>query len=268
MIFKHLDYRDFIKTLVEKKPSPHSYQSLAQAMQMQKSYLSRILKGSGQLNQDQGYHLAGHLGLSDSEQDYLEMIIEYDRTALQKRKKNLKAKIQQIQKSKIQSKEFLSKSVHEQTLSDYYLNPWLQIVHLALLVEGVSKDNHLKIAGKLGLTEKRLSETVQKLLDLNLIEVKAGRFFNKSKGMHLSAQHPLTAVNHSLFRTATAAKVQQLDPEELYSFTASITADSDTFLEIKAEFLSFLKKIEPYIDKAPSKDVYQIHFDLFPWMRG
>ena len=267
MIFKYLDYRDFIKSLVEKKPSPYSYQSLAQAMRMQKSYLSRILGGAGQLSQDQGYHLSQHLKLNPTEKEYLELLIEWDRTGIQQRKRALRTKIQSIQKSKIQTSEFINKNIHEQTLTEYYYDPWMQILHIALLTEGWTPTNYKDIGHHLGLSEGRIQFLVEKLTSLNLIAIEQNRFVNKAQGLHLSSHHPLTSVTHSLFRTASAAKMQQLNNDDAYSFTATFSANEETFLALKTEFLNWLKSVEPLIDQAPSQECYQVHFDLFPWLK-
>lgn len=99
-IFRHLDYKKLISDLVDsrkKSDSKYSYAKLAEAIRVQKTYISQVVRGGAQLNSDQAYLAARFFDLSEEETEYLRLLVEWDRTQVQERKKSLLAKIHAIQ---------------------------------------------------------------------------------------------------------------------------------------------------------------------------
>jgi hypothetical protein len=46
----------------------------------------------------------------------------------------------------------------------------------------------------------------------------------------------------------------------------TFSADEKTRLQIHDRFLEFIRDIEDLVKMAPSENVYQLGFDLFPWI--
>ena len=95
-IFNKIDYRKNLKLLVEnrkKLDTTVTYQRMAEHMRIQKAYLSQVIKGARELSQDQLYMAMDYLDLKDSEREFLTLSLEYERSALMLRKRQLKTQI-------------------------------------------------------------------------------------------------------------------------------------------------------------------------------
>ncbi|MCB0413282.1 MAG: TIGR02147 family protein [Bdellovibrionales bacterium] len=270
MIFKYLDYREYLKSLTSKQ-SPYknyNYQTLANIMRIQKSYLSRVMKKEAHLSQDQCYLLSSHLQLNSSESRYFELMVEYQRTGLENRRHEIVAHLKRIQVQQIKSEKFLNKNLQSSSLEEYYTNPILQILHIALLLDGNFEYKNKIIQTHMGLSEEQVQASIQKLLDLKVLSKRGSLFINEAKGMHLKYNSPLTPINHSLLRGVSMQHLLKLGIDSKYSFSTTFSAHQETFTIIKSEFFKFLTQIEQPIGAAPAKNCYQINFDLFPWITG
>ena len=60
-------------------------------------------------------------------------------------------------------------------------------------------------------------------------------------------------------------RLQQVSPENSYSFSVAFSADGRTREKIQAMFLALLKEIQPVVKDAKAEEAFQMNFDLFSW---
>lgn len=74
-IYKHIDYKILLKNSLETKKSSlgraFTYESMAKACRIQKTYLSRVLNRDGDLSRDQLYRACEFLGFSAAEKEFV-----------------------------------------------------------------------------------------------------------------------------------------------------------------------------------------------------
>jgi len=237
-------------------------------MRIQKSYLSKVMSRNASINKDQGYLLGKYLGLDTDELDYLFLLIDYEKCALKELRDKLENKIKTTQLSKTQSDQYLEKQSNKLTSADiqkYYLLPENQLIHLALSIEKYQRNIEL-LRKDFNLNQTSFSACLKILEQLRLIEIKETEVKLIQSNLHLSHESPFFHQWKTQMMLKGIEWVKSLETKDKYNFTASFTSDEKTKEGIRIEFLNFLKKIEKYVTKAPSENLYQLNFDLFKWL--
>ena len=174
-IYKYLEYRNFIREFVEKKKrfgDKITYESLANSLRIQKSYLSKVLSGKARLSSDQAYLLAKFLKLDNEELEYFNLLIELDSTSLEIRKKEISKKIEAIQNKKNRPKEHLNsdKIFNDPDTSKYYFDPLHQLIHVALTIKEFQKEPE-KLLKSLNISKERLNHVLTNLEKMQVISI-------------------------------------------------------------------------------------------------
>jgi transcriptional regulator with XRE-family HTH domain/DNA-binding Lrp family transcriptional regulator len=264
-LYRQDNYRAALRFLVEGRMT---FQELAARMKVQKSYLSRVLKGNADLSSDQVFSATLAFGLSEPEAEYLQLLLERDRSGLVERRKALDARLLEIRKRHLDSRAHLSRDTvvtDAETLRDYYLDPLQQLVHIALgLVRG--KAEPAKLAKALGLPPTRLQELLAALERQGLAKHEKGAWAPTERKLHLPKDSPLFRPYLAGHRLLSLERSRALAAGEGYQFSVIFSADEKTREKVQEAFLAFLKKIQDEVRAAPAENVYQMGFDLLPWL--
>jgi uncharacterized protein (TIGR02147 family) len=272
-IFRHLDYREILKILVNdrKKSDPHfNFSVLAKALGVQKTFLSMVMNSKSHLSTDQLFSLTEFFGLAKQQHDYLILLLEYEKTGLAKRKKILRNRIAAIQLEHRSPKKVMQSEFIESTSNDafaaYYLDPFMTIVHQYLALPEFGGDPK-KVAQSLGITDRSIKKIVQTLISLQLIvpATTPGAYRVSKENLWLSPDSPLNSAYYGLFRQISAYQLAKTPRDQRSVFSITFSADDKSRGLIHDAFLKFLREMESIVKVADSKEVYQINFDLFPW---
>jgi uncharacterized protein (TIGR02147 family) len=269
-IFAETDYRTLLRASVEVKKSIHpkaNLNALATAMGIQKPYLSKVLGGSADLSRDQLYLAGIYFGWNPREQEYVELLVEHERTQLAKRKASLKLEIEVIRTRELNTKNIIDKAeltVKHEDHSVYYLDPIHQIIHISLTIPKFQNDLSL-LSQALSLSQSRLLELIENLERLSLIKREKNKWISQSRNIHLPTSSPLYRPWRQMSRSLASQRLQTLSSEEAYQFSVVFSADRETRNQIHAKFLEFLKQTESTVKSAQPKETFQLSFDLFSW---
>lgn len=270
-IYEFSSCQDFIVSYIDEERSlgnKVTYQKLADIMRIQKSYLSKVMGKNASINKDQGYLLAKHLGLGKKETQYLFLLIDYEKCALEELKDELKNQIQTIQVKQTQSDKYIDKQNNELTseeLQEYYLLPENQLIHLALSIPKYQKDIE-KLREDLKVNKQLFAQSLKILSRLGLIEVHDSKVKLLKSNLHLKHDSPFFHQWKAQMNLKSIEWTKFLETKDKYNFTVSFTSDEETKEKIRIEFLNYLKTIEKLVSKAPSKKLYQLNFDLHKWI--
>jgi len=269
--YNYLNYKDFLReTLKEKKQrlSPKfTYERMAKACGVQKTYLSRVLNGdTGHLNEDQLFLAAEFLGASEDERKYLQLLRVWQKSNNKSHIDELRNEIDEIRNQNEKSEKHLTaeKTPDSSPISHYYLDPNVMLVHIFLAVDRFRKDLKL-ISHQLNLSEVTLTSILIKLEQMNLIKLEKEGYVLLKESSHLSVDSPLYHPYRFMQRLKTLERVQQLPKENTYNFSAIFSANEETRREIKQKFLLLLESIEQTVNDSPDEDIFQMNFDLFDW---
>lgn len=246
-----------------------TYEKLAKNLRIQKSYFSKVLKGDADLSRDQAFLCAQEMKLSESEEDYLYLLIELSRTSLPEFKKKLKEKIKGIQLKNTQSIEYL-KEKSDQVLDSnqiqrYYLRPETQLIHLALGLERYQEMPEL-LKVDLNISGETLKASIELLEELKLITVQDEKISLLRSNMHLDNSSEFFHQWHVQFKLKSLEQLKKLSQSDKYNFLVTFSSEESDKERIRIEFLNFLKKVESIVKNSKSENLYQMNFDLFKWL--
>jgi uncharacterized protein (TIGR02147 family) len=270
-IFSKIDYREILRTLVaeRKRVDPRvNFQQMALAIRVPKSYLSRVAHGRADLNADQLFLVCRYLELGEAEHAYLDLLLDYARASIKARKEALLAAIRAMQAEHLDSRAHLAaakSAPSERDLAAYYLEPLVQIAHVCLALPRYQRDA-AQLARDLGVPARRLNAAIAKLEGMGLVERRQQRIVLLVESLHLPRDAPLYRAWRNQMKLAATARLDALPDEQAYSFAALFSADEDVRKEIHARFLAFLRETEALVGGAPQSGVYQMSFELFPWV--
>lgn len=270
-IYEELDYRAILRKVVKerKRNDPKcNFQRLAESARLPKSYLSKVVHGEADLSQDQLYLVNGFLAFTAQESEYMGLLLEYARCGLSKRKTELKQKIESIRRQNLETKEHIRASpapLQLPLLSEYYLDPHMQIVHICLSIERYACD--LKsLAADLRLHLSRVTSVVDRLEKLGIIERdEAGQIKLLVTSIHLPKESQLFDAWRNQIRLSCLKHMEGLPRDEVYSFSVTFSATPEVRQKIHLRFLDYLKSLEELVSQAPCEKAYQLNFDVFPW---
>lgn len=273
-IFAAEDYRKALRDeLMARKaalPRRYSFQKLADACKVQKTYLSTALGTKGHLSRDQLYRAAMFVGLTSAETEFLELLYEWQRSDCAARRKTLGERIEQARRAARRTERRLRAEVvdsGEAELGAYYLDPVVQVIHLFLTVPFFAGDLRA-IAGALQVSENRVHQAVETLLRLKLAAVDGSIFRSLRDAMHLPASSPLYAAHRKLLRLAALERQERLAPQEGYGFSVVFSSNEAVRAELQDRILAFISNAQTTVEAGDCREVYQMNFDLFPWSRG
>ncbi len=274
-IYRFTDYRVIIEKLIslaKSKSKDFTLTKLASVIGIQATYLSKVLKGKAEFNSDQMHLLCDFFELNKSESHYMNLLLEYNRTALKNRQKALKSEIEEIQKASLSTKKYLKARFVEGTVNDdelkYYLEPYSLVVHCYLMIDKYRHNPEL-ILSSLQISDEQLGSILHNLVKIGVVKKSADNTSYEVLENHrqLSGDSPIVNSYQQLIRQISLLQSGKVSQDNKFIFSTTIAADERTKVAIKEEFMNFLKKIEPLIKEAPYEDVYQINFDLFNWSK-
>jgi len=269
-IFNELDYQVILKKSVEdrkKVDSSVTFQSMATFMRIQKAYLSQVIKGVRDLSPDQLYLASKFLNFTPEEAEYLKILLDYARCGLKDREKDLLKEIKIWQKQKNKTSQYIDVeelTEREVNREDYYLDPINQVVHMGLRIAEFRKDP-MKLAQRLFLPKKSISNYIKNLERMGIIEITSKGIELRDVELHLPKDSPIFDSYKSQCYTNTMNRLKQIEDSKTYNFTAVFCADDGTRKEINNQYMKFLGKVKKLVDGSDSKEVFQMNFDLFSW---
>lgn len=240
---------------------------IAQQCLMQPSYLTNVLKGRADLNSDQLYRLCGILGVADEETEYLLLLLEFKKTQIEKRRRELSLKIKAIKSSHARAEKKISTKVVElspELIEKYYLDPFNQLVHIYLTIPKAEKSLD-GLAKKFSLSKARMAGILNTLEQVGYVQKKGLKYEVIEGGRHLKRDAAVLTAHHQLMRLKSLDQMQSLTVDEVYSFSATISTTPEVREKLQVEYLKFLKIAEKMVKTSEPKKMYQINFDLFPW---
>jgi len=109
-IFEQTDYRSILRSVIGEKRKINSsvnFQRASEAAGVQKSYFSKVMKGDANLNSDQLFLISEYLGFTKFEREYIESLLERERSGLKRRQSLLEREAGRIRKTQLDSNKYL-----------------------------------------------------------------------------------------------------------------------------------------------------------------
>lgn len=269
-IYSENDYRKILRALVDERKKVDAsvnFQTMAEFCGCPKSYLSKVLAGKANLNNDQIFLACDYLTLKDKDRSYLALLLEKERTEIPSRKKILENEIVSLRNMALESKEHISANVQNSDVLDvYYYEPLNQIVHICLSVEKFRR-HPIRIAPALRTSPSKVIRAIDTLEELGLITREGDAIVVHEKHIHLARTAKVYQTWRNELKLAALTHLNNSSEENDYSFSVVFSGDAAAREKIRRRFLEFLKESEEIVKNAPPESVYQMSFDLFEWTK-
>ena len=268
-IYQTKDYRAAIRGLIEsrkRRGDSITFARICEKAGIQTTYFSNVLKERAHFSSDQVFAIGNYLKLDKGQVNYLLLLLEWSKSGHPVRKKSLEDQIAKIQKEYLRPEEHINANIlknRTEHLADYYLDPYMQVIHIMLDLDDPPDFN--KLAKNLGISLAKVNEIVSKLEMIGYVREENSRFVVKKKNFFLSKDSNLHGPHLSLLRLRSVEHMLKLNNESKQAISVTFSADEETFQKIQSEFMKFFSKCEKLVKKAPSVHPYQLNFDLFPW---
>lgn len=269
LIYEHLDYKKILKERVKdlKKSKPKfSLQYLANALDIQYTFLSKVLNSDQhQLNEDQIF-LAGYaLEFLDDEVDFLLLLRSHQATQNKTRKNFLFQKISTIQKRLSLSLEKVEPSAAQLDHDVRYLMDYnTLVVHAALSIKSIQKNPNI-LTSLLDLDPVRLKEILTLLDQMGKIEYdpKSGEIRKLiNTRLYFGKDHPMTRTHQLIMKTTLNQLSFNEKEDKKENFFITFTTDPDGFEKIKKQIKSFTADVQKITFDHKHTGVYQMNLDF------
>ncbi|MBF0298947.1 MAG: hypothetical protein HQK51_09525 [Oligoflexia bacterium] len=279
MPYQFTDYKKFIIACCEEFSI--TLQDLAKNTQIQKTYLSKILKHDYQLNEDQFFKIIIFFKIEEKFHNYLILLLRHSRAGSNEYMKKLWKEIIVLQKENLSIKSKLTSKNIDHTsdenhlnLTYYFLNPIIQIIHSSLSIEEYRNDC-CKLLAVLSISRHELMLALKILQQLGYIKYSIE---NNDKVMielltnflHLDRKHPLAKQNHSNWRVMAIKKMHETCPSFLtegvsdnFSFTATICGSRELFNSFNEDLKSLIANYSSKLKNTDCEMVSQLNIDSF-----
>jgi transcriptional regulator with XRE-family HTH domain len=270
-VYENKTYQDTIESYISFQKSlglKVTFQKIAEIMRIQKSYLSKVMARNASLSRDQLFLFAKEVGLDSNQMEYLFLLLDHEKCAVEDYKIHLQKKIDKISSLHTQSDKYINKEsiqITDAQMNKYYLNCENQLIHLSFSIPKY-QENVEALRVDLRLSAKQFSDALALLKDLGLIQILEGRVKLIKSNLHLQHNSPYFHQWKNQLSLKAMEWEKGLEQNDKYNFTVSFTADDEAKERIRLEFLNMLNFIEKEVTKAPSDNLYQMNFDLFKWL--
>ena len=271
--FEEERYRDVISSylLLRKKQfgGRYTYEKMATACGVQKTYLSKVMHEGGDLNADQLYSALEYLKLTQDEIDFTLLLRERELTQNSNRKAKLQEGISLIQKNLLKTVNKLdSKNLTAENdfLWEYYADIDRQLTHLFLTIPRFSQDPFL-ICECIGVDRRKLEADLLKLQEWRLVTYKNGKYIAAEPKLHLPEDSPAFTAFQILNRVKSIEKFRKAEAgaTDDYNFSVFFSADSAFKNRFRKRLLALIKETQDLVIDSKAQEVYQFNIDFLHW---
>jgi uncharacterized protein (TIGR02147 family) len=255
------NYQEFLKNELDSRKTANSSYSLrafARDLELTPPVLSSILNGKKGISTERAKKIAQKLKLNKNQFEWFVASAGSLHARSQKVRSTFKEKMSLCEKPN----EFNELSLdYFKVIADWYHFAILELTYL----ENFQADFEW-IAEKLGISTKEVSDAVARLLKLDLLEIKNGRWIDTFKFLVTPNDVPSLSLKkyHSqlIQKSQKALFDQDVEKREYGSHVVSI--DSDKLPELKKYIREFRNNFEKLVNSSKKKnDVYCLSLQFF-----
>jgi uncharacterized protein (TIGR02147 family) len=268
--FALTSYKDFLIQYLlfrKKARSSFTFEAMAVACSVQKTYLSKVLKHKGNLNLDQLYAACEYLKLKPIETEFVFALYHFETATHPARRALYQNQLVELRRRSLTTDAKISVStekIQATQVAEYYADPMFSLVHMFLTIDRFRKAPQL-MGEILQLTSEKLSLYIDRLEKFGIIEQSGAGWKVIKDHMHLPEDSVFVKAHRTLLRMKALEQLERLDHKDYYSFTVVFSSEESVQKEIRLRFLQFLDEVQKLVEKGREKEVFQLNFDLLKW---
>jgi len=261
-LFEYVDYKAFLRDLGDERPRGFR-KALAEATGCQTAYVSQVLNGQYHFSLEQADAGAAFLGLTKDETKFFLLLIERQRAGTDSLRAYFTEQLEESRSRHLLLKHRLgvpaSLGVPEQ--SRYYSSWHYSAVHMAVTIPKLQ--SRPALARALGISPRKLSEVLDFLGSVGLIQKKGERYLPGLTQLHLSKDSPLIAQHHANWRQQGMTKMHSDHAGEGVHYSSVSSLSAADAQRIKEQLTQALSEAVRTIKDSPEEVLFGINLDFF-----
>lgn len=264
------DYRAILKDCLKSRKTTfgreYTFEKMAQACRVQRTYLSTVLGGNGHINSDQLYLACDFLEIDEDGYRYLKYLHEFSKSSCQQRRSRLEGEIDRMRSKQLETSTHLTKLDNDRNdaLDAFYLDFNAQLIHMFFSIKEF-RDDLAMLQRKLRLDSDKFNKALRTLERASLISTEGGSIKLIRDSIHLPPDSPFYDTYRTQMRLRALEKLQTSNQDHQYSFSVLFSADDKTRRKIQHGFLNLITEVQKDVEASSDQGVYQMNFDLFQW---
>lgn len=262
-IFTHRSYKDFLKSYISQKKGRGVISTLASACGCDRTYLSQVLNGKAELTPDHMIQLCESLGLNALEREYLLLLLIHDRSGSAIARKVLNEQIQQKRKTSLAVEKHIlahetPNEVEERRRSIYYSSWIFGAVHILTSIPEFQTP--AAISSRLSVSLMQVVETLNRLIDMGLVNQGRGRYVHSGGDLFLANRHPQNINQHLNWRIKA---VERTNVESDIHYTLVFSVSNSEVEKLRLEIVELIERQRRTIRASGSESACVVCFDFF-----
>lgn len=196
---------------------------------------------------------------SEKEADYFLLLVQYARAGTVSLEKYFLDKIEQS--SQLENRFNANSDTLSDSHSYYYYQTWyISAIHVLLSVKKIITAEH--ISNYLGLSRKKVRETLDSLIELGLVEEKKGKLQLGQKRVYAPAGSIRSERNHTNWRQHAIGAIAKRKKENIH-YSAVYTMSKKDIQEIKKQIENLCVENSERVHHTTPEDAFVFNVDFY-----
>lgn len=263
-VFESRDYKAVLRRSLDSRSGSRGYQSrLAESIQCDSAYLSRVLNGTAHLSLEQADKVNRFLGHTPEESHFFLLLVQRQRAGTPTLQEYFDAQIKQVLDKRSVLKERLefgtTLSPEKQTT---YFSSWhYSAIHLLLTVP------HLRtreaISKYLGVPRGKVAEVLDFLVSCGLATDSGDSYEVGKVSIHLGNDSAMISKHHTNWRMMAIQSLDREEARELH-YSSSVTLAKEDLPKVRNILVGAIEEVRKVVKNSPrEEELFCYALDLF-----
>ena len=265
-IFQFEDYKSYLNHLLNQMPGKGwgVRGKLAEHINLQKSYISRVLTGPADFNLEQAILISQffHHSETEKEKEYFLLLVQFARAGNLPLKEHLKKQLKQLLEARSHlAKRLNTKNTINKKYHDIYYSAWYySAVHVLLSIP--QYQTRPSIEQYLKLPPELVYRVLEFLVEAGMASFQNGKYTVSKTQIHLSSDSYLILKHHSNWRQLAMRSIDLQDSDDLHYSSVAAVSKSDA-LKLKELLVQMIQHSKNIIRDSKEETMVSICLDLF-----
>ena len=260
-IFEFRDYKDLIRA--QAKRSGRGFKKLlAEAAQVQTTYISQVLGGEAHLSLEQAQAACPFLGLNRDESYFFLLLVQRARAGTVGLAQFLDDKIKQEQERNllIQDRVKLKSALGEEAKAEYFSSWHYAAIHMLITIPQFQSP--VEIAKRLRLPMAKVNNILQFLVSVGLVKKTDEKFLPGESQLYLEKSSPLISKHHTNWRMRAIDSLDRNAANDLH-FSSAFTLTEEAAIQIRQILVQAIEDSVNVVKPAKEEQLMVMAIDLF-----
>jgi len=262
-IFEYTDYKEYLRSKVG---GPHQKKgvksAIARALGCQPTYITHVLNAHANLSLEQAEAINTFFAHTKDESQMFLLMVLRDRAGTHTLKANFQEQIEQLQANRLVLTKRLGQrnTLTEEQRATFYSVWYFLAAQIGITIP--SWRTHDALAANLGLPPARVSEILQFLCEVGLVQKSGNQFIPTETQIRLGKDSHHILKHHTNWRVKAIDSLEREAINDLH-YSGVVSLSEKDVLRIKNLLLDQLKENLKIIGESKEEKLYGLNIDFY-----